>query len=74
MWEAIEFDGVITERQKDILKAFPDKVFTHRDCAKIIGSSYLHEDLCYLVDLGVLEKRLEGRTGYYNIRKLYAYV
>jgi len=69
VWEAIQFDGVLTERQKDILKAFPGQTFTHGDCIKLTGSRYLYGDLCYLVELGILDKQSEGRMGYYRIRE-----
>jgi transcriptional regulator with XRE-family HTH domain len=66
-WETIQFDGVLSERQWGIIRAFPDKVFTHKDCMGLLGSRYLYDDLEYLVALEVLEKRLKGRTGYYQI-------
>jgi transcriptional regulator with XRE-family HTH domain len=66
VWYAIQFDGVLTERQKDILKAFPSQKFTHGDCIELTGSRYLHDDLLYLVELGILDKQSKGRTGYYR--------
>ena len=68
-WEAIQFNGILTERQRCILKAFPDKVFTHSDCVEPLGFHYLYKDLQYLVDLGILEKQSKARTGYYQIAK-----
>lgn len=67
-WEAIEFGGVITERQRAIVKAFPDKVFKHGDCVNLLGFRYFYDDLEYLVNLGILEKQSKGKTGYYKVR------
>jgi len=36
VWETIQFDGVLTKRQREIIKAFPDKVFTHRNCVSLL--------------------------------------
>lgn len=69
VWEAIQFDGVLTERQEEILKAFPGQTFTHGDCIKLTGSRYLYEDLRYLVELGILDKQSKGRTERYRIRE-----
>ncbi len=52
-----------------LIRAFPDKVFTHRDCVNLLGSRYLYDDLEYLVSLGVLAKQYRGITGYYKIRR-----
>ena len=66
-WAAIEFDGVITERQREIIKAFPNRAFIHKDCVNLLGARYLYDDLAYLVNLKILEKQFSGSTGYYQI-------
>ena len=54
VWQAIQFDGVLTKRQREMIRAFSSKAFTHRDCIELLGLRYLHEDLRYLVALGIL--------------------
>jgi len=69
VWKAIQFDGILTERQREIITAFPGRIFTHRDCVRLLGKQYLYGDLDYLVDLGILERKIKGITGYYWITK-----
>lgn len=67
-WEAIKFDGVLIERQWQILSHFgKETTFTYEECMELLCVAELHKDLEYLVDIGVLERRVKGNTESYRI-------
>jgi len=69
-WKAIEFDGVLTERQRQILSHFgKGSAFTHEERIELLCASRVYKDLRYLVDIGVLERRIKGNTEYYRIAR-----
>jgi transcriptional regulator with XRE-family HTH domain len=68
-WEAIRFDGVITERQRRILTHFSGKAaFTFGECMELFCVGEVHKDLGYLVDIEILDRQVKGDTEYYRTR------
>ena len=69
--ELVQYEGVLNERQKKILTFLRENPeSTQRECREAVGVNRdLHDDLLYLMDIGILERVFRGRTAYYWVRK-----